>query len=413
MSSRSLNIGMPINAFLPTLGGASIGLHNIASRLAQRGHRPTLFVPYSSSSELKRRQVSLPYALKALPPSLGAFCLKAPKIGTSLLGRYFAWQDRKEAIDVWHCTYGFPNGVGLIKFAESAQRPHLIRCVGIDIQKMPDVGYGFRLDPAVDETFKAWMPKAQKCIAITKDVEEEYLAAGIAPERIIPIPNGVDLDRIEPAVNKSEVRASLSLPNDKKIILSVGRFHPKKNFERLVDLALHLKKLKRNDCMIALVGIGVSALNERIATSGLGDMIRCIEPGNNRQIKDPSELPKAPSDEIIAYYQAADIFVFPSFIETFGIVLIEAMAAGLPVVSSDAPGCREVIRFGKDGLMIENAETSLLADAALKLLDDEKSYKDYRARSLARAQDFSWETITDQYEGLYARLMDERPVAHE
>ena len=81
-----------------------------------------------------------------------------------------------------------------------------------------------------------------------------------------------------------------------------------------------------------------------------------------------SEIPRLPATALVALYQAADVFVFPSLIETFGIVIVEAMAAGLPIIVSDAPGCRDVVRHGEDGMMVPARDADALAMSILFLL---------------------------------------------
>ncbi|MBZ0217709.1 MAG: glycosyltransferase family 4 protein, partial [Fimbriimonadaceae bacterium] len=112
-----------------------------------------------------------------------------------------------------------------------------------------------------------------------------------------------------------------------------------------------------------------------------------------------------PQDEIVALYRAADAFVFPSLIETFGVVLIEAMAAGLPVLTTDAPGCRDIVRGGRDGMMTISGNVFSLCDGMSRLLAEPELRADLRARSLARSADFSWTRVVDRYETLYRTLI--------
>ena len=118
-------------------------------------------------------------------------------------------------------------------------------------------------------------------------------------------------------------------------------------------------------------------------------------------------MPQLPAPALVELYKASDAFVLPALIETFGIVLIEAMAAGLPVVTTDAPGCRDVIREGRDGMMVPHGDTDALARAMERLLNEPSLRHDYAARAAARAAEFDWDSVVGRYVALYERLVGE------
>lgn len=103
-------------------------------------------------------------------------------------------------------------------------------------------------------------------------------------------------------------------------------------------------------------------------------------------------------DELIARFQSADVFCLPSSYEGFGVPYIEAMAAGLPVVATNNDGAREVLRGGKDGILSRDDD---LGEHIVRLLQNADERQLWRERGLARARDFDWERVTDQYLALY------------
>ncbi len=138
--------------------------------------------------------------------------------------------------------------------------------------------------------------------------------------------NGIQTERFAKAVDRSDVRRELNLPEEAQIILNVARFAPHKRHGFLVDVAEAL--VKRNGNVYFLL-IGAGDLRERIiaivADRGLNEHTRFIQ--------------GAP--DIDPYWLSADAFAFPSCNEGFGIVIAEAAAAGLPVIAQDIPGVRE------------------------------------------------------------------------
>jgi glycosyltransferase involved in cell wall biosynthesis len=103
-----------------------------------------------------------------------------------------------------------------------------------------------------------------------------------------------------------------------------------------------------------------------------------------------------PQDEIVELMIAADVFTFPSFIETFGIVLIEAMAAGLPVITSNRSGCNFVAQNGKYARLINPCDLSTLENALIEMYYSKNARISYSDLSKNRALEFDWNIITNK-----------------
>ncbi len=138
-----------------------------------------------------------------------------------------------------------------------------------------------------------------------------------------------------------------------------------------------------------------SSITQRSLSRELG-----IAPGN-------SQYPKLPSPHLVSLYKAANAFVYPSHVESFGIEIVKAMAAGLPVIVGDAPGCRDLVRGGLDGLLIDPRDPQSIADAMLSIIADESRRSELSRRASGRAADFSWDQVVDRYCSLYAELLTE------
>jgi len=183
-----------------------------------------------------------------------------------------------------------------------------------------------------------FLKKYKKIIAVSSATADSL--KNVFPEikeKILVIPNGVDTKRFEIKESKGELRKKLNLP-DGILGICVGRLTPFKNQKFLIKVA---KEIKRDDFYILIIGDGdeYENLKKEIEKEKLEDRVRL--------------LGFIPSDEIPYYLKASDIFLYPSLKEGFGIVVLEAMAAGLPVVIF-----REIYveEFGNNILVANNEE---------------------------------------------------------
>ncbi|MBF0160009.1 MAG: glycosyltransferase family 4 protein [Magnetococcales bacterium] len=410
----SLSVALPISTFLPNIGGAEVGVHNIATRLQQQGHRPVVITSRPYPDRLRREGWQLPYPVLPFPPRIWGILERWPWIGLWLLDRFFAQLQRRWRFDYWHVTMGYPVGVAFNHFAsQRSDIAWLVRCAGDDIQVDATIGYGMRLNPVVDDLVRRWLPKAQHLVAISDSVADEYRALGVSEEQIVAIPNGVDLSRFqrqespESPESKWSLRQRLGLPQQAFLFLSVGRHHPKKNFSLLVQASAILKQQHPDRPFMTLIaGRGVSALLPEANQCQVSDRLLLYE--NISGQPQDGRLLQLPGDDLVELYLAADAFVFPSRLETFGIVLAEAMAAGLPIITSDAPGCRDLVRHGQDGLMVQPDDAQGCAAAMAQLMTDAMACRTWGERARLRGADFCWDAVVARYLALYQRGIEQR-----
>ena len=203
------------------------------------------------------------------------------------------------------------------------------------------------------------------------------------------IPNGVDVARFASAVPIA--RWQDGVPN----VLFVGRHEPRKG---LLDLLKAHRILRRTGSQSRLLVVG-SGPQERearryVATRGLSGV---------------EFLGRVTDDEKAQLYKTADVYASPATGgESFGIVLLEAMAAGTPIVASDIHGYKGVVRRGREGLLVPPRQPRELAVALDKLLGDPELRREMGAAGQARAEDFSWARVTakvDDYYGFVIRRL--------
>ncbi len=206
------------------------------------------------------------------------------------------------------------------------------------------------------------------------------------------IPNGVDLEHFSPDVSPID-----EFCDGKLNILFVGRLEKRKGLNYLLEAYKQVKQEIPNSRLI-VVGPGTrlrSKYEKRVRRSNLQDVVF---------------VGYTSYDELPRYYKTADIYCSPATgRESFGIVLLEAMAVGKPVVASNIEGYANVITHGVDGLLVPPKDTGMLARALISLMADKSLRQQMGARGIEKAKEYSWEHIAHRVLSYYARLLNETP----
>ena len=164
-----------------------------------------------------------------------------------------------------------------------------------------------------------------------------------------------------------------------------------------------LKKVIGDSFKVLFVGKNVSLLKLRVDELGVNENVILHDEVKIENNTSNTNL-QFPSSTLVEIYKMSDCFVLPSLIETFGIVLIEAMASGLPIITTNAQGCRDIIRNGKDGIMVDtNDEVSL--SKAMQSMMSSKTKDKYSSLSQARVLNFSWDNVVEKYIKLYSEIL--------
>jgi phosphatidylinositol alpha-mannosyltransferase len=203
------------------------------------------------------------------------------------------------------------------------------------------------------------------------------------------IPNGVDLERFRRAVPIARWQ------DGTRNLLFVGRFESRKG---LLELLKAYRLLRRTGCQCRLLVVG-SGPQEREARRYL----------MTRRMGGVEFLGRVSDDERDALFKTADVFVSPATgRESFGIVLLEAMAAGTPIVCSDIHGYKGVVRRDREALLVPPKKPKAIAAAVARLLSDDELRAQMGASGRERAEEFSWERVTakvDDYYGFVVRRL--------
>jgi UDP-glucose:(heptosyl)LPS alpha-1,3-glucosyltransferase len=214
-------------------------------------------------------------------------------------------------------------------------------------------------------------------------------------ERIVVAHNGVDAERFCPAgssARRDEARRRLGIAPGDVVVLFVGSGFARKGLESVLEGAARATG-KGSALRLLVVGSGAApAWRRRAERLGMGGRVRFVG-----SVADPE-----------TYYRAADIFALPTHFDPFANATLEAMASGLPVITTRRNGAAEIIRAGVDGLVIdEPSDVDGLADALLAL-QDAKRRRDMGLRARETALRYPWEQPVQATLSVYERALAER-----
>jgi len=358
-------------------GGVNSHVEHLAEELEHRGHTTWILAPVGVM--IGRRRVDsrrLPATERLVPmgsaipiPSNGSFAYLNPS------PRVFTRMDR--AIRQLH--------LDVLHVHEPCTPP--VSMAAVLLAASPVVGT-FHADignPAMYDRM-GWVTRVVvERLDVRTAVSEEALRIPAArfPGEYVVIPNGVAVDLFAPARDRAKVAGR---------VLFVGRAEPRKGLAVLLQAFATLRH-RRPDVTLVIAGASRRDVLAEAARAGDGVPI---------DLGEVTTLGWVGDDEKVRQLGAAEVVCVPSLWgESFGVVLIEALAAGVPVVASDLPAYRRVLRDGVAGRLTPPGDPVALAHALDAVLADEVLRQRFRTEGLAAADTYSWERVADQVEAVY------------
>ena len=331
------------------------------------------------------------YLPKALEKKVGVTCLSGITSNKDSLEIYFNIFSKfiKKEFDIIHfnADHSWKNGSSmLLRFARSRQARTVLNIHGIPHLE--------RRAENVQESvsFIDWMITLKYCAWADRIVvNSEFMRNNVVfwyrmnPDKVVVIPNGVNLKMF------TESNGKMLLEGDPSI-LYVGHLSGLKGIDILIRAVSKIRSELPN-IKLHLVGNGNVPYFEALAKRE--GIEKCVIFHN--WVKQ-STIPR--------YYKSADICVFPSRHEGFGIVILEAMASGIPVIASDIPSFREIISNGIDGRLFKSQDVDALSKEVIALYRDPYIGKELTHHAFEKVTRYSWGKIAEKYISLYTYLRE-------
>lgn len=271
-------------------------------------------------------------------------------------------------------------------------RPSLVTCH--DFHPLISGEYSWLDTATVYMGVKGMLKADRVCCVSDFTAEEAQRYLHLDPKRITVIPPGIDHQRYHPCRGKEEPRRKLGLPLKKKLFLFVGSEQPRKNLPLILS-ALKILEKEGVDFLFLKIGKpqwkkGRASTVKAAASQGVLERIHFLD--------------EVPENKLPDYYRAADVLVFPSRYEGFGLPLLEAMACGCPVVALRRASVPEVV--GEAGILLDEENPQRFAEALARVVSDDGLAADLSERGIRRAALFSWERTARLYRQLYEELLE-------
>ena len=282
-------------------------------------------------------------------------------------------------MDLIHVHWLIPNGLGALFAKKVYKTPYICTIYGEEVYLSKRYKLEFSL--------RNFVNNSSKSIAISEATLNSCIDIGLKKEELEIIPFGVDTDFYRP----------LKISKNENIfqILAVGYLIERKGFEYLIKATKEILKEHDN---VHLTIVGSGPLEEK-----LKNVIKELKLETNAKI-----MKNVSDEELLQLYNSSDLFVLPSIVDSqgntegLGVVLLEAMACGLPVVGSNIGGIPDIIQDGETGLLVPEKNITELSNTILNLVENEELRKKLAINGYNRVREkFSWEKIAESYINVY------------
>jgi glycosyltransferase involved in cell wall biosynthesis len=240
---------------------------------------------------------------------------------------------------------------------------------------------------------KKTLGTAQKIISVSSIVAQEFKEIGISKEKIAIVPNGININEFKNMPQEKQFKERLNIKQNEKIILTIGRLEKIKGFQYLIKaLPSILKEVGPTKLIIAGPEFNYGTQLKKLAEEAdVKDHVIFYGPINGK--------------EKIEAFTAADIIAIPSLYEGFSILLLEAMAAGKPLVATKTGAALEIIQDGKNGFLTKPGDTNDLSEKIINLLNDHQLSSSMSQFSRNTAKIFDWTIIAKQILAIYDQCL--------
>lgn len=405
----------------PMTNGVAVFSHNLAIGLAKRGHEVVVVCPSQTGRNYTRiidnvktfflKSVNAkvyPDQIHAVPEKRKFLGVRWPNLWYKhgLRVSVFPAREIRKILrefrpDVVHVQVSDPIGLSVVYFARRYNIPvvtteHNQPEVLTDPLHMPKL-IKKPANALLSAYFRNRQSKSDFVTMPTEQAIRNLLAKREIGVPVAAISNGVDLTNFKPGKASKEIYKKYNLPEEKPIVLYVGRVDPEKRIDVVIK-AFQKVSDEMPEALMIIVGDGVdrAKLEKLVKKLKLDKSVRF--------------LGKVLPPDLYELYKIGTVFATASEIETQGIVLIEAAATGLPLVAVDKGAVAEICKNRENGFLCRPGNVDEIARALKEILANIETQKKFSKKSLALSKEHDFENTLDRFTNIYQRLVDKNMV---
>jgi len=393
------------NRFYPAIGGAERHTYLLSKYLAKKGHEVTVYTTTSlSKDDVLSIALSPPFFVK---PKINANLPKEEFIEIFTVKRFdmrlrfwsFNWipemfkklKATAHEFDIIHAHgYHISSSLAGCYYAKKCKKPFILTAHDLIIpDDLPTDAKLFK--KIYDKTFGRYLLKnSTRLIALTEDQIQQYAERGGDVSKIRIIPNGIELDKYRNAKTNPDIIAKYGIDDVDKVLLFVGRIDKYKGIQDVIEAMPEILSKHHNIKFIVVGGdygykCELKKLSEKLNV--------------DKSVVFTGNISK---EELIELYKRADIFVFPSKMEGFGIVLLEAMASGTLCIAYSIPSVRKIIKDNENGVLVKNKNE--LLDKILYYLDNVEEKKKIETNAFKYVENYDIKSIITKLVMIYEEI---------
>ena len=365
----------------PTVGGSGVIATELGKLLAEKGHE-IHFISSSMPFRLNKVYSNIyyhevqvnQYSVFQYPPYDLALASKMAEVA------------KREKLDLLHVHYAIPHAVCafLAKKMTGDELKIVTTLHGTDITVL---GY----DPSLNDMIRFGIEGSDVVTAVSESLVQQTYDLLQPQKAIQTVYNFID-ERVYYKKDKSDLKEQYGILPEEKVVIHVSNFRKVKRVEDVIQSFYRIQKRVASKLLLVGDGPEISVVCKLVKKLGIADKVLFL--GKQENVEDLLSI--------------SDLKLLLSEKESFGLVLLEAMACGVPSVGTNIGGIPEVIDHGVTGFLSEVGEVEQIAEQAISILSDPDLHKRFSENSIQRVKDrFSSGNIVEQYEDLYLKLIKE------
>lgn len=364
----------------PTFGGSGVVATELGISLAKRGHE-IHFVTYKQPVRLDYITHNIHYH-EVIVPEYPLFHYQPYELA---LSSKLVTVVKKFEIDILHVHYAIPHAYAgfmaqQMLAEEGIDIPMMTTLHGTDITL---VGSHSFYKPAVNFSIN----RSNIVTSVSESLRQDTLRIFNIKKEVHVVPNFIDMNNLEKEY--TNCKRHLMASEEERIVVHVSNLRPVKRIDHIIQVFYKIQAALK--AKLIIIGDGPERENASKLAHTLGIRDKIIFLGKSNEI-----------ERILCF---SDLFLLPSEKESFGLAALEAMAHGVPVISSNAGGLPEVIKDGFSGFLFDIGDVNAMADKAIQLLSDEKALAKMKVDAEKQAWNFDILKVVPKYEALYKEMM--------